>query len=549
MTDEASARQFLDPQMGDIYPPEALAAVPEAADRITQAIESGKKIVIYGDYDVDGITAVSILWHCLTLAGANVEFYIPHRLEEGYGVNGDAIGVLADEGAGMVISVDCGVTAIEPAEIAKRRGVEFIITDHHQPATDASGQVTLPDALIVHPTVSRTGAADYPNPHISGAGVALKLAWAVAQSLSNSKKVSAAYRSFLVDATGLAALGTIADVVPLTGENRIIAQHGLRGLARSGLPGLTALIESAGLTGQSLSGYDIGFKLAPRLNAIGRMGHARLAVELLTRATSDEAKMIAKNLNDQNTARQKLQNRIAKEAREMVIEQRQNADTVRGIVLASSRWHAGVIGIVASKVMEEFGRPTVMIALENGVGQGSGRSVRNFAPARGLRVMPRSSYLLRRPCHGGRPADRLSKSGRLSHGVSESRGQMLTPVDLRPKLSIDDMVSLADLTPQLVSDFSRLEPFGAGNPPATLATDWLEVYGDPRTVGTNGSHLQVTLTDGRHRCKGIAFSMAKYADDLSNHRRCRVAFQPIMNEWQGRRTVEMQIADFQFPDR
>lgn len=549
MTDETSARQFLDPQMGDIYPPETLAAVPEAADRIAQAIESEKKIVIYGDYDVDGITAVSILWHCLTLAGANVEFYIPHRLEEGYGVNGDAIEALADEGAGMVISVDCGVTAIAPAEIAKRRGVEFIITDHHQPATDASGQVTLPDALIVHPTVSRTGATDYPNPHISGAGVALKLAWAVAQSLSNSKKVSAAYRSFLVDATGLAALGTIADVVPLTGENRIIAQHGLRGLARSALPGLTALIESAGLTGQSLSGYDIGFKLAPRLNAIGRMGHARLAVELLTRATGEEARMIARNLNDQNLARQKLQNRIAKEAREMVIEQRQNADTVRGIVLSSASWHAGVIGIVASKVMEEFGRPTVMIALENGVGQGSGRSVRNFALHEAFASC--RDHLISYGGHAMAAGLRIDsrKVDDFRTAFQNRAGQMLTPVDLRPKLSIDDMVSLADLTPQLVSDFSRLEPFGAGNPPAKLATDWLEVYGDPRTVGTNGSHLQVTLTDGRHRCKGIAFSMAKYADELSNHRRCRVAFQPIMNEWQGRRTVEMQIADFQFPDR
>ncbi|MBX3397036.1 MAG: single-stranded-DNA-specific exonuclease RecJ [Phycisphaerae bacterium] len=546
--DEAAARQFLSPKMGDMAAPETLPGAIEAADRITSAIEAGRKIVIYGDYDVDGITGVAILWHCLKLAGANVEFYVPRRLEEGYGVNAEAIESIADDGAGMIVTVDCGVTAIEPAARARELGVEFIITDHHNAHTDENGVVQLPDAIIVHPALARNGASSYPNPNLSGAGVALKLAWAIAQKLSNSQKVSPAYRDFLIDAMGLAALGTIADVVPLLGENRVIAQNGLRGLPSSRLAGIKALIQSANLTGQTLGGYEIGFKLAPRLNAIGRMGHALLAVEMLTRADEAEAVRIAKNLNQHNADRQRVQSRIAREARDMVIAEGQNADGVRGIVLASGEWHAGVIGIVASKVMEEFGRPTVMIALENGVGQGSGRSIRNFALHEAFAHC--REHLISYGGHAMAAGLRIesSKVEEFRAAFQNRAGQLLTPGDLRARLMIDDVVSLADLTEQLLADFNRMEPFGAGNAAPRLATDWLHLAAEPKTVGASGTHLQVQLTDGHQTCRGIGFGMGRHADDLRNHRRCRVAFQPKVNEWMGKRSVEMQILDFRFPD-
>ncbi|HWL95548.1 MAG TPA: single-stranded-DNA-specific exonuclease RecJ [Phycisphaerae bacterium] len=547
LTDESASRQFLAPQMTDILPPEAIPATLEAADRIAAAISAGRKIVLYGDYDVDGITGVSILWHCLKLAGANVDFYIPRRLEEGYGVNSEAIDTIANDGAGMIVTVDCGVTALEPAEKAKRRGVEFIITDHHEPHRAADGTAIVPEAVVVHPTVWKTGPSNYANPHLSGAGVALKLAWAVAQKLSNSQKVRPEFRDFLIDAVGLAALGTIADVVPLIGENRVIAHYGLRGLAQSRIPGVRALIATAKLSGKSLSGYDIGFKLAPRLNAIGRMGHAQIAVELLTRASDQEAVLIAQNLEKQNGDRQRLQSRIAKDAREMVISQRQNDDTIRGIVLHSAGWHAGVIGIVASKVTEEFGRPAVMIATENGVGQGSGRSVCNFALHEAFAHC--GQHLISYGGHARAAGLKVetAKVADFTAAFQERAGKLLTPADLRPKLTLDDEIGLDDLCPELVTAFERLEPFGAGNTTPRLASGWLELYGEPRAVGTNKSHLQVTLTDGRHRCKGIAFGMAASAASLQDHRRCRVAFEPIINEWQGRRTAEMQIIDFQFP--
>lgn len=543
------ARQFLEPRMLDIFPPEALAGTGPAAERIVAAIEARQRIVLYGDYDVDGITGVAILWHCLKLAGAEVDYYIPHRIEEGYGINVAAIEALSQEGARLIISVDCGVTAIEAAARAKALGVELIITDHHAPHVDGDGCIQLPDALLVHSGVAPAGTTPYPNPDLSGSGVAFKLAWAIAQRICKSSKVSTAYRDFLRDATGLAALGIVADVVPLTGENRVIAYHGLRGLVASKLPGIAALIQSAKLTGKRLDGYDIGFKLAPRLNAIGRMGHARLAVEMLTRANAEEAIQIAENLEQQNRARQTLERRISAEARQMVIDQGQNADGVRGIVLASEGWHAGVIGIVASRITEEFGRPTVMIALENGAGQGSARSVKNLILNEVLRDC--GEHLLTYGGHAMAAGLRIvsTKIDDFRNAFQNLAAQLLTPTDLRPKLYVDDVVRLGDINQSLVQDFGKLEPFGAGNREPRLATEWLDVVGQPRTVGNGDNHLQVQLSDGRMQIRGIAFGMGKLQPELMDHRRCRAAFRPTLNEWNGRTSVEMQIVDFQFPTK
>ncbi|MCK4659617.1 MAG: DHH family phosphoesterase, partial [Phycisphaerae bacterium] len=249
-------RNFIDPRLSELYPPEMLPGARESACRIAEAVRSHKQIVLYGDYDVDGITAVAILWHVLKSAGAQVRFYVPHRLEEGYGLNADAIRSIAADGADLVVTVDCGITACEIGELAREVGLELIITDHHSPGAN------LPDvAGIVHPTVG----GDYPNSNLCGAGVAFKLAWALAQELSGNTRVNPEYRHYLMlTALPLAALGTIADVVSLTGENRVIARHGLTALPSTPLAGLQALIESAGLSNSKITGYDVGFKLAPR---------------------------------------------------------------------------------------------------------------------------------------------------------------------------------------------------------------------------------------------------------------------------------------------
>jgi single-stranded-DNA-specific exonuclease len=549
VTDVEMARRFLSPRLPDLLPPEALPAVIPAAERIAAAVRDGEKIVLFGDYDVDGITGVSILWHCLRLAGAEPDFYIPRRLEEGYGISTEAIDAIVDGGAKLIITVDCGITAIDPAARARSRGVDLIITDHHAPHFDESGQPRLPDALLVHPALTEPGQAPYPNPHLCGAAVALKLAWAVAQKISRASRVKPEFRDFLVDALSLAALGTIADVVPLVGENRLIAHQGLRTLPHSRHPGIRALIQSAGLTGKELDGYDIGFKIAPRLNAIGRMGYARPAVEMLTRADPGEAVRIAANLEQQNRARQTLERRTFDLARRMVSQQGQDSDAVRGIVLASAEWHAGVIGIVASRIVEEFGRPTVLIALDNDLGQGSGRSVKNFPLHEALAAC--REHLLTYGGHAMAAGLRIeaAKVDDFRRAFQSRAGQLLTPADLRPHLQVDDVVSLSQIDEQLVKDLGRLEPFGAGNPAPCLATNWLSMVGEPRSVGVQAQHLQVALSDGHAQIKGIAFGQARLRPQLLDHRRCRAAFRPILNEWNGCRSVEMQIVDFQLPDR
>ncbi|MCH9022919.1 MAG: DHH family phosphoesterase, partial [Planctomycetes bacterium] len=266
ITDEIEAEKFLNPSLSDLIEPDRLSGIEPAVKRIQRALEQKQKIVIYGDYDVDGITGVAILWHCLKLAGADVDFYVPHRIDEGYGLNPEAVEKLAQNNTQLIITVDCGITDFAAADVAQKHNVDLIITDHHK--IDNS----LPHACaIVHPLLENQ---NYPNKNLCGAAVAFKLAWAIAQQLSGAKKVSPAFRDFLLNATSFAALGTIADVVPLLGENRALAKFGLQGLAHSQNIGIKAIIKAARLEGAKLDSTDIGFQLAPRLNAAGRMGHA-----------------------------------------------------------------------------------------------------------------------------------------------------------------------------------------------------------------------------------------------------------------------------------
>jgi single-stranded-DNA-specific exonuclease len=309
ITDSEDCFRFLQPTLKCLHEPAGIANLSKAAARIAEAIRAHQQIVIYGDYDVDGITATAILWHAIRILGGSVDFYIPHRIDEGYGLNSAAINEIIDRGAQLIITVDCGVTAVEQARIARERKIDLVITDHHEwheaapPLTDPATDHTpiLPKAFtIVHPRLKQDdngNATNYANPHLCGAGVAFKLAWGIGQACNGAAKVSDEFRAYLVEATALAALGTIADVVPLTGENRILARFGLGGLKASKLIGIQALIASAGLTGQTLDSFHVGFMLAPRLNAAGRMGHARLAADMLTVADESRALEIASYLD------------------------------------------------------------------------------------------------------------------------------------------------------------------------------------------------------------------------------------------------------------
>jgi len=530
--------EFLAPKLASLHPPELLPGAAEAASLIIEAVRAKTAIVLYGDYDVDGTAGVAILWHVLKAAGANVSYYVPHRVEEGYGLNLDAARRLIDQRAGLIISVDCGITSVEVAEAVRQTGAELIITDHHAP------HATIPRAAaIVHPTVG----GRCPNADLCGAGVAFKVAWAIARGLAGAERVTPAFRTLLQELLSLAALGTIADVVPMFGENRTIAWHGLAALVATSLPGLRALIDSAGLSGVRIEGYDIGFKLAPRLNAAGRMGHAQLTVELFTSADQRRAEEIVLYLEDHNRARQTAERKITKQACEIVERDGLALDSRRAIVIAAEDWHPGVIGIVAARLTERYRRPTVLIAMNNGQGQGSARSIRHFDLANALASC--GDHLL---AHGGHAmaaglriaADRVESFTRAFVEVANNR---LTADDLVARLRLDASIQLAELTLPTVESILTLGPFGLGNAKPRFAADWVELADEPRCVGQRSEHLQAVFRQNGVVVRAIGFGLADIIEDLKEHRRCRLAFEPIINTFNGRRNVELQLIDLEFP--
>lgn len=531
--------RFLAPQLKDLHPPAQLPGSRQAAEIIIDSIRKQRKIVLYGDYDVDGTTGLAILWHTIRCAGGEAGFYVPHRIDEGYGLNRQAVERLADDGADLIVTIDCGITAVREAAFLRERGVGLIITDHHTP------HEALPVAdAIVHPSVGGC----YDNPHLCGAGVAFKLAWSIGQALAGSDRVDATFRALLVELLPLAALGTIADVVPLVGENRIIARHGLKSLPCCEIPGVRALIESTGLLNEKIDGYDVGFKLAPRINAAGRMGHARLAVELLTRANADRAREIVLYLETHNRSRQSTERKIYKQARELVERRGLASNARRALVVAAEGWHAGVIGIVAARLVAQYHRPAVVIALTDGRGQGSARSIDSFDLAKAFAAC--QEHLVSFGGHAMAAglqieADRIPAFTEALVQVANNR---LTAADLLPTIRLDAEIELEELTMPTAEAISSLGPFGAGNPKPRLATAWVDVASEPRCVGKKQDHLQATFSQNGTQIRGIGFGLGDMLEDLKQHRRCRVAFEPIINEYLGRRSVEMQMLDLKFPE-
>ena len=539
LADADDCRRFLSPSLKDLYDPADIPGLKPAAERIVQAVRDRHKIAIYGDYDVDGITGTAILWHAIRLIGGQADFYIPHRIEEGYGLNAEAMAQICLGGAKLIVTVDCGITAVNEAQVVRQHAVDLIITDHHD------WRAQLPDAFaIVHPRLNQTGhQKPYGNPYLCGAGVAFKLAWAIGQVHAGSQRVDDAYKRFLVEATGLAALGTIADVVPVVGENRTLAYFGLGGLVQSELVGIRALIESAGLTGRKLDSYHVGFLLAPRLNACGRMGHAREAVEMLTSADADKARQTAAYLEQQNRQRQTIERTIFAQAMEQARALGYDSDARRGVVLAAEGWHAGVIGIVASRVVDQLGKPTIMISLANGHGQGSGRSIPGFHLAKALDAC--REHLI--ACGGHEMAAGLRMDTARLQSFRDAfdayATHALSPDMLTPAIHIDAEAELRHLTLPLVNDLQRLGPFGTGNRRPILCWRGLQVVGSPRRVGRTGDHLQILVRQQNVTAKCIAFNHGELFDQLHPGRSIDLAAEPTLNEYNGQRTVQLEVKD------
>jgi single-stranded-DNA-specific exonuclease len=541
ITDTHAGNIFLRPKLTQLIEPQQLPGVETAVSRLKQAIKNKEKITIYGDYDVDGITGVAILWQILKLLGADVDYYIPHRIDEGYGLNTEAVRSLAESGSKLLVTVDCGITAFNSAELAEQLGLELIITDHHRLESE------LPKAVaVVHPALQES----YPNQDSSGSMVAFKLGWAIADQFKAGDKLEPKLREFMLNATSLAAMGTIADVVDLRGENRILTSYGLKALPECKLFGVQALIESAGLTGQGLDSFHIGFRLAPMLNAAGRMGHARLAVELLTSDSQIRSMQIAQYLKEQNSKRQQCERKVFKQACEMIAEFGLSHPDQRSIVIADKNWHGGVIGVVASRIAEKFYRPVILIstgAVENGVAQGSGRSIPGFCLLSAIKAC--SKHLVR---YGGHEmaAGLKIEPGRIDQFAADFENyarQILFADDVVNKLYIDAVASLGEsANMQIVSELQMLGPFGQGNPEPVFATKGVRLASVPRRVGSAGEHLQLTITDNSAAVRCIGFRFGRLEKKLLDNEFFNVAYQPQLNTYNGNTNVEFVLTDIQF---
>jgi single-stranded-DNA-specific exonuclease len=544
--DAQQARPFLEPKLTQLDDPRALGGVDTAAKHIVAAVRANAPIVIYGDYDVDGITASAILWHTLTALGAQVSTYVPHRIDEGYGLNSDAIRQIAadmlaaassDGARPLIISVDCGITAIEPAQAARAAGVDLIITDHHVFDSEA-----LPEACaLVHPALGLAEGAEA-SP-LCGAGVALKLAWQVARVHCGSERLPASLRDLIMDLLSFAALGTVADVVPLIGENRVITAYGLGQIKRTRFVGLNAMIDAAQLRDEKIDAYHIGFVLGPRLNACGRMGHAEDAVRLLTVADEQEAQCCAAFLTQQNDRRRATERSIFDDAKQMVIDLGADQPQCRAIVLAKEGWHQGVVGIVASRLVDAFCRPVVMLAVEDGLARGSARSIDGVSIIKALEAC--QQHLTTFGGHDMAAGVKLPAANvdAFTAELIEYVNGLTSPEDLTPVLHVDATCALADVSLDVVAQLQRMAPFGRGNRAPILCVRGVRIAQRPRRVGRNGAHLKFTVTREGKFINAIGFGMGELAPQLPAGVELDVVFEPTINTWQGRSTAEMQAKD------
>jgi single-stranded-DNA-specific exonuclease len=510
------ARRFLAAELPG-HDPLLLGDMSAAVERIREAVSKGTKICVHGDYDVDGICATALAVLILRELGANAMWHLPSRFEEGYGVSRDTLERLVDEGVELVLTVDCGITAVEEVAEAKRRGLEVIVSDHHRPGE------TLPDCPIV-----ATRPSGYPFPELCGTGVVRKLGEAL---LGVDHPV---LRTHL----DLVALATIADVVPLVDENRALAAAGLRALACTRRPGLQALMRAARVDPAAVDTSSVGFRLAPRINAAGRLCRPDIALELILTEDDDRARDLAVELEELNRERQAVEERILREAIGKVEAMTEHERRRRGYVLWSEDWHEGVIGIVASRLVERFSRPVVLISGTNARWKGSGRSIPGFDLHGALAAC--STHLLR--FGGHRAAAGLSIEADRIEGFAEAfaahADAALAEEDLWPVTAVDAAVSAADLTLDLAQELDRLAPFGLGNPDVTLLLAGCQAVG-PTTVG-DGKHLRFRVREhGQDAGSAIAFGQGSQLDRLRADFRFDLACRLKENHWNG--TVAPQL--------
>lgn len=503
-----AARSFLQPTLNHLHEPWQLMDMDKAADRLQQALRQREKIVIYGDYDSDGVTACALLMRIFRALGYEADYYLPHRVDEGYGISDAFILRAKQEGVGVVVTVDCGVSDFVPVAALQEQGVDVIVTDHHEPGGDR-----LPPAhAVINP---KRAGSQYPFRELTGVGVAFKVAWALCERVSGGPKVRPELRQALLDVLPYVALGTITDVAPLLDENRVYASFGLRSLRRSEYPGLAALVRSSNLQDREIAARDVSFRLGPRINAAGRMRDAGLALELLITDEEAVAAEKATLLNEQNVKRQELCQRIYEEARDQV-QNHIDLDKQTALVVVGEQWEEGVIGIVASRLVDEFKRPAVVITIkEDGVsGKGSARSVP------GLHLYHAMEHSRERfQSFGGHEMaagfslvrDQIEPFRQEFN--QECRRQVMEG-GIGPELHIDLDLRLPQLSDGLAHEFDLLAPFGQGNPEPLVLSRHVKVAGRPQVIGSTGKHFSFYASQDSIAFRAVVFNQIRHLERI-----------------------------------
>ncbi|MCA8913194.1 MAG: single-stranded-DNA-specific exonuclease RecJ [Planctomycetes bacterium] len=556
--DPESAVNFLKPSSTQLEDPFVFRHMERAVERVLHAVKQGEKILIQGDYDVDGSASAALLVRLFRLLNVDAEVSIPSRAEEGYGLNARIIRDAAKSGVKLLITCDNGTTANNEIALANELGIDTIVTDHH-----TVGE-TLPEAFaLMNPHIEDETVAFR---DLCGAGVAFKLAWAVLQKSSNGSGLDDNYKDFLAGAQSLVALASIADVVPLVGENRVLTTFGLKLMPDSPNPGIRALMELAGLD-RVPTGTDVGFKLAPRLNAGGRLGRETLALELLTARSYGEAMDIARSMDSLNRERQSVDRALTKLAEQMVTEDITYEDD-RVLVLGHDEFHPGVVGIVAARLTRRFNKPAVLVAMRGETGRGSGRSIPGFHLYNALNEC--SDLMERFGGHAQAAGLEITreKLGVLRRAVNECADKHIIQADYAtPTLDIDAHVRLSDIDLGGVRVLEAMEPFGQGNPEPVFMADEIEVVAPPRVVGRGTGHLSLMvrqLGSGRYESigpknlfdepapklepsgtfKAIGFGMGARVDEVQRGSKLRIAFTPKISTFRGHPEVELELKDF-----
>ncbi len=534
--DEESARKFLRPSPDHLHDPQLMLGMQAAVGRILRAVDAGEKILVYGDYDVDGTTGTVVLRRALGLLGAKTGFHVPHRFTEGYGIQQAALEKAVTEGYTLVVSVDCGIRAFDPLIWARDNGLDVIVTDHHLPD---EGEGAPPAFCVLNPNQH---GCNYPDKNLAGVGVAFKLAHALFRERGRESQIS----GFLK----MVAIGTVADVAQLTGENRAIVALGLKDLPKATNPGLRALMEVAGLTsGREMTAYDLGFRIGPRINAAGRMDAARAVVELFEATDIVEARRLAEHLDARNRERQVVQQEIVNRA---LAEYESSADAqaqTHVAVIAGDDWHRGVIGIAASKIAERINRPCLVISLEGDTGHGSARSIEAYHLLNGLTECADLFIKFGGHSHAAGLTIKRTNIAELRRRLNDHAASFLTDQDLIPSLKVDLELPAEGISLQLAKELQALEPFGAGNPRPLFITRDLRILAEPRIMkekhlklrvaGTQNYPLEAVWWGGVEELAGRT---------LSTGQRIELAYTIEPNTWKGETRLQLIVKDVKFDD-